>query len=249
MKLKKVENLQIPRCLQSPNFRRIIDISIHHFSDASELGYGECSYLRYINDDVLIQCSLFLRKSMVSPNKFVSTSRLELTAAVWLVKMGSLLRKTLQIDGLKNIFWTDGQVVLAYIRSNSKWFKAFATSCIRQIKETDQWHYVSSKENPADDASRGLDPRKKTSDSRWFYGSSFLWQVEALWSNKDCSIGSLGDDVELKGEAKSNTILIVNVLANTERPVSNWAKLKRVVGYVLLYKKKLFQSCNKGNPT
>ena len=26
-------------------------------------------------------------------------------------------------------------------------------------------------------------------------------------------------------------------------------KLNRVVGYVLLYKKKLLQSCNKGNPT
>ena len=36
MKLKQIENLQIPRCLQLPGFGRIIDISIHHFSDASE---------------------------------------------------------------------------------------------------------------------------------------------------------------------------------------------------------------------
>ena len=38
------------------------------------------------------------------------------------------------------------------------------------------------------------------------------------------------------------------MLANTERQVSSWAKLKGMVGYVLLYKKKLLQSCNKGNP-
>ena len=56
--------------------------------------------------------------------------------------------------------------------------------------------------------------------------------------------------MELKREAKSNAIQIVyDVLANTERRVSSWAKLKCIVGYVLLYKKKLLQSCNKGKPT
>ena len=84
-----------------------------------------------------------------------------------------------------------------------------------------------------------LDSRKETSDSDsyWFHGPSFLWRVEALLPNKDCSIGSLEDDVELKREAKTNTVQIVDVLANTERRVSIWAKLKRIVGYVLLYKK------------
>ena len=63
--------------------------------------------------------------------------------------------------------------------------------------------------------------------------------MEALKPNKDCSIRSLKDDVELKREAKSNFIQIVNhVLANPERPVSSWAKLKYIVRYVLLYEKK-----------
>ena len=54
----------------------------------------------------------------------------------------------------------------------------------------------------------------------------------------------------MKREAKGNSIRIVDdVLANTGRRVSSWAKLKRIVGYVLLYKKKLLQSCNKGDPT
>ena len=38
MKLKKVGNLHIPRCPQSLGFGRIIDVSSHHFSDASEHG-------------------------------------------------------------------------------------------------------------------------------------------------------------------------------------------------------------------
>ena len=147
--------------------------------------------------------------------------RLELTAAVLSVKVTCLLKKELQIDDLKEIFWTDSQVGLAYIRSNCKRFKVFVANRIHQIKENnrvDQWHYASSKENPANDASRGLGPRKVTSNSRWFHGPSFLRQVEPLCSSKDCSIGSLNDDVELKKKANGNAIQIVDdVLANTER--------------------------------
>ena len=56
--------------------------------------------------------------------------------------------------------------------------------------------------------------------------------------------------MELRREAKGNAIQIVDdVLANTERRVSSWAKLKRTVGCLMLYKKKILQSCNKGDPT
>ena len=135
MQLQQVENLQIPRCLQPPGFGRIIDISIYHLCDASEYGYGQCSYTRHLNKDGLIHCSLLLRKSRVSPNKFLSIPRLELTAAVLSVKVACLLKKELQVDGLKERFWTDNQVVLAYIRSNSKRFKVFVANRILQIKE------------------------------------------------------------------------------------------------------------------
>ena len=123
MKLKKVENLQIPRCLQPPGFGRITDIRIHHLSDASEHGYRQCSYIRYVNEDGLIHCSLLFGKSRVSSKKFISVPRLELAAGVLFVKLTCLLTKELQIDGLKERFWTDSQVVLPYIRSSSKRFK------------------------------------------------------------------------------------------------------------------------------
>lgn len=62
--------------------------------------------------------------------------------------------------------------------------------------------------------------------------------MEAFWTNKDSSIGSLEDDVELKREARTDTVQIVDVvLANTEGRVRSWAKLKRIVGHGLLHKK------------
>ena len=133
MKLKQVESLQIPRRIQSSGLGGMIDISIHHFCNASERGYWQCSYIRYVNKDGLIHCSLFLGKSTVSPNKFISIPRLELTAAVLSVKVACLLRKELQIDGLKERFWSDSQVFLAHIRSNSKRFKVLVTNRIHEI--------------------------------------------------------------------------------------------------------------------
>ena len=61
----------------------------------------------------------------------------------------------------------------------------------------------------------------------------------------------------MKREAKSNTIQIIDdVIANTEKRISSWAKLKRVVGCIqlckkkmLLHKKKFLQCCIKRNPT
>ena len=90
MKLQQFEDIQIPRCVQQSGFERIIDIRIHHFFDTSEHGYGQCSYIWYVNRDGLIYCSLLLGKSIVSPKKFTSIPRLELIATVLSVKVACL---------------------------------------------------------------------------------------------------------------------------------------------------------------
>ena len=121
------------------------------------------------------------------------------------MKVTCFLRKELQIDSLK---LTDGQVVLAYIWSNYKQFKVFVANHIHQIKKMQG--LISSTMPQAmkillmmlhKDLIQGLE----TSNSHWVYGLSFLWQVEALWSNKDCNIEPL-EDQELKREAKTSTV-------------------------------------------
>ena len=86
-------------------------------------------------------------------------SRLELTAALLSVKMACLLKKELDIICVNEVFGTDSKVVLDYIANTAKKFKTFVAYRVQQIKEkTDvqQWRYVPTKKNPADDASRGL---------------------------------------------------------------------------------------------
>ena len=48
---------------------------------------------------------------------------------------------------------------------------------------------MEGKGNPADDAIRGLDPRKETLSSRWLTGPAFFWQIEEL-----CEVTYAGDD-------------------------------------------------------
>ena len=80
----------------------MIDCILHHFSDASQDGYGQVSYFKLVNEDVYIHCSLAMAKSRVTPLKFVSIPRLELTAAALSIKV-SLIRE---------FYWTDSMVVL-----------------------------------------------------------------------------------------------------------------------------------------
>ena len=130
-----------------------------------------------MNDEGEIHCSSLVGKSRVTPKKFLSTSRLELTAAVLSVKIACLIRKELNLGNITERFWTDSQVVLTYIRSTTKRFKVFVANQAQKIQEhsdANQWKYEKGRDNAAADASRGLDPRKETSSSRWFSGPAFL---------------------------------------------------------------------------
>ena len=153
--------MKINRCFKPSKFGKVIDCSLHYFSDASQDGYGQVSYLRLVDQKGMIHCGLVMAKSKVTPIKFVSIPRLELAAAAALsIKVSMMLRKELTIHSkIKEYFWTGSQVVLSYINSNSKRLKIFVTNRVQLIKENSdvsQWMYIKSKFNPADDTSRGL---------------------------------------------------------------------------------------------
>ena len=91
-KLKQIEQLHVQRCFKPADFGEVSSISLHHFSDASEVGYGQCSYIRMVNKEGKINCCLLLGKARVVPKKFVSIPGLELTAATLSVKVAKLLK-------------------------------------------------------------------------------------------------------------------------------------------------------------
>ena len=133
--LHLLENLAVPRCFQPEDFGTVTSTQLHHFSDASTNGYGQCSYIRLENDKGKIHCSLVLGKASVASVKMVTIPRLELTAAVVLVRVSEMLRQELQYEGVQEIFWTDSKVVLGYIKNDSKRFHVFVANRVQQIRD------------------------------------------------------------------------------------------------------------------
>ena len=143
------------RCFKPSKFGKVIDCSLHHFSDASQDGYGQVTYLRIVDEKGYVKCSLVMAKSRVPSTKFVSISRLELTAAALSIKVSTILRRELTIHPtIKEYFWTDSEVVQGYFYNDAKRFKIFVVNRVQLIRENsdvNQWMYVDSRSNPADD--------------------------------------------------------------------------------------------------
>lgn len=65
--LPLLERLKVARCYKPEDFGEVKTAELHHFSDASQNGYGQCSYLRLMDDAESIHCSLVIAKSRVTP--------------------------------------------------------------------------------------------------------------------------------------------------------------------------------------
>ena len=178
--LRTLESLGIPRCFKPEGFGQIKTVQLHHFSDASLTGYGQCSYLRLISESDQTHCSLVMGKARVTPLKPVTIPRLELTAAVVSVKISQWLGEELDYQDVSEFFWKDSKVVIGYISNTTSRFHVFVANRLQQIHDhtkPQQWQYISSQSNPADAASRGLRAQQLVDDdSHWLRGPDFLWR-------------------------------------------------------------------------
>ncbi|KAL0172160.1 hypothetical protein M9458_032471, partial [Cirrhinus mrigala] len=110
--LKSLHKLQITRCFAPEHLgledQRVQRIELHHFSDASSHGYGQCSYIRVLSKDK-VHCSFVIGKARVAPTKIVTIPRLELTAAVISSAVSSMLKEELELKIDQEYFWTDSK--------------------------------------------------------------------------------------------------------------------------------------------
>ena len=167
----------MPRCFKPDEFGNLKRVELHHFSDASTDGYGQCSYLRLTNETDKIHGSLVMAKSRMTPLKQVSIPRLELNAAVVSVKLSAILQNELNYDKVKEVYWTDSLTVLGYINNDTRRFHVFVANHVQQIRDhttPNQWKYVESKLNPADGASHGLKASELINNATWINGPEFL---------------------------------------------------------------------------
>ena len=87
---------------------------------------------------------------------------------------------------------------------------------IRDHTSPKQWHYIETKNNPADDASRGLSARSLVEKKRWINGPAFLWENSQSWRSPDPEYELL----ELSPDDKEVKKISVFTTAAKEAPAS-----------------------------
>ena len=241
--LQNIGDLRFVRCLKSVAFNDSA-MQLHHFSDASQRAYGCCSYLRCVNSHGQISVTLVMSKSRLAPLKSVTIPRLELQGAVLASQIDAMLRSQLELDLLESCFWVDSEIVLKYIKNETRRFHVFVgnrVAIIHDLTNPSQWRHVLGAENPADLLTReqsvgSLDGEK------WIHGPKFLHTFKSDWENVHCDVTLPADDPEVKPDpAIVKSSCVTNFATEVEDdPVlqlvehySSWLAFKRATAWIL----------------
>lgn len=180
--LSHISQIKIPRnvILHSP-----VSVELHCFGDASQAAYGACVYLKSVDHAGNVSVQLYCAKSRVAPSKPTLTiPRLELLAALLAARLASAVRDALRRPVSACHFWTDSSVVLAWLATDPSRLKVWVANRVRYVNEltgSSSWRHVPSEQNPADLASRGVDPHQVQGSTLWWGGPLFLLQPEFQW--------------------------------------------------------------------
>ncbi|XP_050527955.1 uncharacterized protein LOC126898049 [Daktulosphaira vitifoliae] len=208
--LLTLNNLKVPRKITCE--KDISSIEIHGFSDASEKAYGGCIYLRCTDIDGKHSLRLICGKSKIAPLKVISIPRLELRAALLLARLSYNVMEKLKLNIIKKYFWTDSNIVLAWISSPSTNWKTFVAHRVGEIQNLScpsEWAHVRSQDNPADLLSRGCEAKLMNEMQLWWQGPSWLSKDKTEWPSKNNGVIEISSNML---ERKSTTKFIGNVI-------------------------------------
>ena len=215
-------------------------VSVHTFTDGSKLAYAAVSHARYKYVSGTISVALVTAKARVAPIKSVSIPRLELMAAVLGVRLAETVSEKLEIPLSEYTLWTDSMDVIYWVQGHSRRLKSFVANRVAEIQRKTspaQWRHVPGEKNPADDATRGLDLKDMSTESRWFQGPSFLHEGEEFWPldrrphETDCTEEGKQELAKISLTFQSNRSF---PLLDADRFLS-WLKLLRVTAWIMRF--------------
>ena len=108
--------------------------------------------------------------------------RLELMAVLIGVRCVNFVKEQLKISVEGINIWTDSQCVLKWLKSE-KDLSVFVRNRVKEINSHHDitFHYITSKDNPADIATRGSDMNSLSCNQLWWQGPIWLKKPEKEW--------------------------------------------------------------------
>lgn len=200
--LRAIEDIVVPRYVNSLLHGTQCKYEIHCFADASKNSYAAVAYL-VARSDEKAATSILMSKSRITPvedKDDLKIPRLELLALLIACRLLKYISSNLDLEIDRKYLWTDSLIVLAWLKT-SKLLPPFVSRRVNEIKQsTDvEMRYVQTSQNPADIATR---PDAIRRDMKlWFSGPSFLSQCEDYWprqnNNAEQILFSAGEALDL----------------------------------------------------
>ena len=178
-------------------------------------------------------------KTRVAPLKPQTIPKLELQAAVYSCRLQRAFIKNTTLSVSKITHWTDSTVVLHWIYNINNRQKTYIANRLHEIRHTtaiNDWKYVATKLNPADEGTRGI----KTTElkhSQWMNGPAFLKLPSHLWPRTiEDTTPSTQENMPT---SKTDDIQTYSLICNTPhtfmdyKQFSSWKRLLRTTFYIL----------------
>ena len=163
-----------------PTIGQIESEEVHIFCDGSLHAYGAVAYNVCKLADKTVYSNIIMSKARVAPLKGETSNKLELRGAVCAATVAKVIKRVLKVPHQKIYFWTDSKNVLAWLNTK-KWLVKFVQNRVTQIKyvsDREQWRWLPTQLNPADELSRGSTVTQLLHNDRWWVGPEFIRQYD-----------------------------------------------------------------------
>lgn len=178
----ELEKVKFKRCIKPDS--AIGNPTLVMYSDASNVAYSTCAYIRFKLQNGTYSAQLLAAKSRIAPIRQITIPRLELCAAVLSSRLRNVIKKETNFVFEKVFHIVDSLIVRSQIQKESHGFGTFVGTRIAEIQtltDTNEWWWVASDDNAADYATRPQHPSNLGSDSAWQKGPEYLTLPVDQW--------------------------------------------------------------------
>ncbi|XP_058840554.1 uncharacterized protein LOC131696047 [Topomyia yanbarensis] len=246
-----LDRVKIPRCY-FPEYdpRSYQSLQLHVFVDASELAYCCVAYFRIVDGNGSGRCSLVASKAKVTPLRPQTIPKNELNAAVMGVRLFKTIADAHNLPIQKRFIWTDSTTVLSWLRADPRKYRPYVAFRIAEILDEtkfDEWQWVPTRMNIADEATKWGGGPSFDPGSRWFCGPDFLLLPESEWPTSKFNLEEPTEELrvaQVHREVQIQTLVTFSDFSRLEGLLKRLAYIHHFVNKCRLHKPKSVQTRN-----